>query len=74
MTHLLPNGLLNPDMPTQQLLLCAGEMTAQEIRTARAMIRWANAMAMKADTPDLTAAYMAGFERGKDSWQKDKSI
>ena len=34
---------LDPDMPAQELRLCLGEMTAQEMRTARAAIRWANA-------------------------------
>jgi len=35
-------GLLDPDMPAQELRLHCGEMTAQEKRTARAVIRWAN--------------------------------
>lgn len=39
---ILPNGLLNPDMPAQELRLHMGELTAQEERTARAAIRWAN--------------------------------
>lgn len=34
--------LLDPDMPSQELRLHMGEMTAQEVRTARAAIRWAN--------------------------------
>lgn len=34
--------MLDPDMPRQELLFHTGEMTAQEIRTARAAIRWAN--------------------------------
>lgn len=33
---------LNPDMPTQELLLHMGELTRNEIRVARAAIRWAN--------------------------------
>ena len=33
----------DPDMPEDQLLLHFGEMTAQEMRTARAAIRFANA-------------------------------
>ncbi len=37
--------MLNPDMPADQMRLMAGEMTAQEIRTARAFIRAANAKA-----------------------------
>src|SRR6185312_3747489 len=37
--------LLDPDMPAQKLRLHMGEMTAQEVRTARAAIRWANSYA-----------------------------
>jgi hypothetical protein len=33
---------LDPDMPAQEMRLHMGEMTAQEMRTARAAIRWAN--------------------------------
>lgn len=33
---------LNPDMPTQELLLHMGELTRNEIKVARAAIRWAN--------------------------------
>jgi len=40
---LQPRGRpLDPDMPTQEIKLHMGEMTAQEERTARAAIRWAN--------------------------------
>jgi len=35
--------LLDPDMPIQELRLHMGEITAQETRTARATLRWANA-------------------------------
>ncbi|MBB3997259.1 hypothetical protein [Aureimonas pseudogalii] len=38
-------GLPDPDMPAKQLRLHMGEMTAQEMRTARAAIRWANSAA-----------------------------
>lgn len=34
--------MLNPDMPAAELRLHMGELTEQEIRTARAAIRWAN--------------------------------
>lgn len=40
-----PTKLLDPDMPAQKLRLHMGEMTAQEERTARAAIRWANSVA-----------------------------
>lgn len=39
-------GLLDPDMPAQELRLHMGEITNQEARTARAAIRWANSRAM----------------------------
>ena len=43
--------LLDPDMPAQELRLHMGEMTAQEERTARAAIRWANTTAqVQSDT------------------------
>lgn len=44
--------MLDPDMPADQLRLMAGEMTAQEIRTARAFIRLSNAAALEALTED----------------------
>lgn len=39
--------MLDPDMPSQQLRLHMGEMTAQEERTARVAIRWANSVASR---------------------------
>ena len=36
---------LDPDMPTQELRLHMGKLTASEVRVARAAIRWANATA-----------------------------
>jgi len=33
---------LDPDMPASEMRLHMGEMSAQEMRTARAAIRWAN--------------------------------
>lgn len=44
--------LLDPDMPAQQLRLHMGEMTAQEMRTARAAIRWANTRASRLPRQD----------------------
>jgi hypothetical protein len=35
--------MLDPDMPTQELRLHMGELTPDEVRVARAAIRWANA-------------------------------
>ncbi len=34
--------LLNPNMPADEIRLHMGEMTTQEMRTARAAIAWAN--------------------------------
>ena len=39
--------MLDPDMPASALRLMGGEMTAQEIRTARAFIRAANEAAKR---------------------------
>jgi Zn finger protein HypA/HybF involved in hydrogenase expression len=36
------DDLLNPDMPSEQIKLHMGEMSAQDIRNVRAAIRWAN--------------------------------
>lgn len=38
-------GLLDPEMPAAEIRLHMGEMSAQELRTARAAIGWANAVA-----------------------------
>ena len=38
-------AMIDPDMPSQELRLHMGELTAQEERTARAAIRWANSQA-----------------------------
>lgn len=38
--------LLDASMPAQIIRLHMGEMSAQELRTARAAIRWANAVAL----------------------------
>lgn len=48
------NRLLDPDMPAQEMRLHMGELTAQEVRTARAAIRWANfyAGALPAPAPE----------------------
>ena len=42
------DALLDPDMPAQSLRQHIGEMTPDEMRTARAAIRWANAVARDA--------------------------
>lgn len=45
------DGLLNPDMPAEEMRLHMGEMTAQEVRTARAAIRWANTRIIQQPAP-----------------------
>lgn len=45
--YLLPNGLLDPDMPADEMRLYAGELTTDELLTARAVIRWANECSFK---------------------------
>lgn len=44
--------LLNPDMPDQELRLHMGELTASEIRVARAAIAWANS-SLRQDITDI---------------------
>lgn len=39
-----PEPMLNPDMPAQELRLCMGELTRDEMLVARAAIRWANSV------------------------------
>lgn len=41
--------LLDPDMPAEEMRLHMGELSPQELRTARAAIRWANAVAARAE-------------------------
>ena len=72
---------LDPDMPVDQLRLHMGELTAQEIRTARAAIRWANKVAqqrleqmkgVQGSTPSQQEGgcdYMS-LEDAKKHWQK----
>jgi len=49
---------IDPDMPAQQLRLHMGELTASELRVARAAIAWANtaAQAQAAEAADLLGA------------------
>lgn len=59
---------LDPDMPAQQLRMHLGEMTAQELRTARAAIRLANSALSALEARYLSApridveALMQGIE------------
>jgi len=43
------DGLLDPEMPTQQLRLHMGELTSNELRVARAAIAWANTRSRPVD-------------------------
>lgn len=60
--------MLNPDMPTQELRLHMGEMTEQEVRTARAAIRWANSRRGKPDASELVEA----MERIRECLKNDE--
>lgn len=53
--------MLDPDMPAQELRLHMGEMTAQEMRTARAAIRWANSKARES---------VRSAESERDNWKE----
>ena len=75
------NNQLDPDMPAQELRLHMGEMTAQEERTARAAIRWANSAAATAPG-DLIAKVLDwrlkraneihGIFMGEMEWDEEK--
>lgn len=52
---------LDPDMPAQQLCLHLGEMTAQEMRVARAAIRWANSC-MQATPSSAEGAWLKSHQ------------
>ncbi len=47
--------MLDPEMSDQELRLHMGEMTAQECRTARAAIRWANTRALESIDEHLSS-------------------
>jgi len=55
---------LDPEMPAQEMRLHMGDMLAQEMRTARAAIRWANSQAATA-LADRDAK-IAELERERD--------
>jgi len=52
--HLTPEGLLDPEMPAEELRLRMGELTAAEVSVARTAIRAVNRMAAS-DAPRGTA-------------------
>lgn len=60
------NGLVDPGMPAQELRLHMGEMSAQELRTARAAIRWANARALDRITALEAGGDLRRYEKCKD--------
>ena len=49
-------SLLNPDMPTQELRLHMGELSADEVLVARAAIRWANTYGITAAQKETPCA------------------
>lgn len=51
--------MLNPDMPTQELRLHMGELTNDEVRVARAAIRWANTQIPKSIKTDSSKSAAA---------------
>jgi hypothetical protein len=54
------DALLNPDMPSEQIKLHMGEMSAQDVRNVRAAIRWAN---------EKAAARICELEATMSKWQ-----
>lgn len=65
--------MLDPEMPAQEMRLHMGEMTAQEMRTARAAIRWANNVAGKSALKATRNAALEEAarvaERRYEAWQ-----
>ena len=53
---------IDPDMPTQQLLLHFGELTPSEVRVARAAIRFANSAQANQPSADYNAGFLAGID------------
>ena len=56
------DGLLDPEMPTQQLRLHMGELTSNELRVARAAIAWASTRSRPVDAalkspPEIEGEY-----------------
>lgn len=62
------SALVDPDMPEQQLRLHLGELSAGEVRTARAAIRWANSVRQHMEAkPAKDERYKCGFDDGYDA-------
>lgn len=57
------NEALDPDMPASQIRLHMGELTADEVRVARAAIRWANS---RNDTKKTEALRVVGEQAEDD--------
>lgn len=67
---------LNPDMPAQELRLHMGELSAQEMRTARAAIRWANTKftnMVSIEIPAITTPEREDVLHGTDEKRCDDS-
>jgi len=63
---------LDPEMPAQEMRLHMGDMLAQEMRTARAAIRWANSQAATA-LADRDAK-IAEMERERDEAREGDAV
>lgn len=63
---------LDPEMPAQELRLHMGELTAKELRVARAAIRWANSRWLTRQLAEAEAHVMAlpaGVRESDPRWQ-----
>lgn len=57
-------GMIDPEMPASQMRLVMGEMTEQEVRTARAAIVWANSAILNSGT----ASPDDGYQERVSAW------
>lgn len=69
----IPKGLLNPQMPAQELRLHMGELTASELRTARAAIRWANSV-MRPGVNDLYSVGLMDAKRQEEAKEQGVKV
>lgn len=67
----MSRDLIDPDMPAQELRLHMGEMTAQEMRTARAAIRWANTRLRAALEAEASEGERRGLERAAEEAERE---
>jgi hypothetical protein len=63
--------MINPDMPDAELRLHMGELTANELRVARAAIRWAQGDALEAAARIAEWAHMVPPDGGSPTAEEE---